>query len=46
MHIVQWLAYVLNDTRVPQTISTSYGDDEQTGQFRSMISPLNPVELP
>ncbi|CCL99285.1 uncharacterized protein FIBRA_01301 [Fibroporia radiculosa] len=25
-----WLAYVLNSTDLPQTISTSYGDDEQT----------------
>ena len=25
-----WLQYVLNQTSIPQTISTSYGDDEQT----------------
>ncbi|THH17744.1 hypothetical protein EW146_g3129 [Bondarzewia mesenterica] len=27
---VQWLAFVLNQTDLPQSISTSYGDDEQT----------------
>ncbi|KAI0925655.1 hypothetical protein AcV5_008333 [Taiwanofungus camphoratus] len=26
----EWLDYILNDTNPPQTISTSYGDDEQT----------------
>ncbi|PCH42075.1 subtilisin-like protein [Wolfiporia cocos MD-104 SS10] len=26
----EWLDYVLNSTDLPQTISTSYGDDEQT----------------
>ncbi|KAH9831612.1 tripeptidyl peptidase A [Rhodofomes roseus] len=25
-----WLSYILNDPNPPQTISTSYGDDEQT----------------
>jgi tripeptidyl-peptidase-1 len=26
----QWLDYVLSQDEIPQTISTSYGDDEQT----------------
>ncbi|EIM87870.1 subtilisin-like protein [Stereum hirsutum FP-91666 SS1] len=26
----EWLDFVLNQTTIPQTISTSYGDDEQT----------------
>lgn len=28
---VQWLEYILAQDNVPQTISTSYADDEQTG---------------
>jgi tripeptidyl-peptidase-1 len=27
---LQWLDYVLSQDDIPQTISTSYGDDEQT----------------
>ncbi|GBE79871.1 Tripeptidyl-peptidase sed3 [Sparassis crispa] len=27
---IDWLGYILNATNPPQTISTSYGDDEQT----------------
>lgn len=27
---LDWLDFVLNSTSIPQTISTSYGDDEQT----------------
>ncbi|KII95259.1 hypothetical protein PLICRDRAFT_208135 [Plicaturopsis crispa FD-325 SS-3] len=29
----EWLDFILNQTTVPQTISTSYGDDEQTVPF-------------
>lgn len=29
----QWLDYVLSQEYLPQTISTSYGDDEQTGSL-------------
>jgi tripeptidyl-peptidase I len=27
---LDWLDFILNQTTIPQTISTSYGDDEQT----------------
>lgn len=27
---LDWLDFILNQTTVPQTFSTSYGDDEQT----------------
>jgi tripeptidyl-peptidase-1 len=27
---LNWLEFILNQTSIPQTISTSYGDDEQT----------------
>ncbi|KAJ7044783.1 tripeptidyl peptidase A [Mycena alexandri] len=30
---LDWLDYVLNSHQIPQTISTSYGDDEQTVPF-------------
>lgn len=29
----KWLDFVLAQEKVPQTISTSYGDDEQTGKL-------------
>ena len=29
----EWLDYVLQDNDVPLSISTSYGDDEQTGMY-------------
>ncbi|KAJ7498508.1 tripeptidyl peptidase A [Mycena latifolia] len=30
---LDWLDYILNSKHIPQTISTSYGDDEQTVPF-------------
>ncbi|KAJ7098751.1 subtilisin-like protein [Mycena belliarum] len=30
---LDWLDYILNSKNIPQTISTSYGDDEQTVPF-------------
>jgi tripeptidyl-peptidase-1 len=27
---LDWLNFILNQTTIPQTFSTSYGDDEQT----------------
>ncbi|KAJ7756000.1 tripeptidyl peptidase A [Mycena metata] len=30
---LDWLDYILNSHQIPQTISTSYGDDEQTVPF-------------
>jgi hypothetical protein len=30
----QWLDFILKQENIPQTISTSYGDDEQTGELR------------
>ena len=27
---LDWLNFILNQTTIPQTITTSYGDDEQT----------------
>jgi hypothetical protein len=30
-HSLQWLDYVSSQEHLPQTISTSYADDEQTG---------------
>ena len=32
MYLLQWLDFILAQENVPQTISTSYADDEQTGQ--------------
>lgn len=34
----QWLDFVLSQPTLPQTISTSYGDDEQTGESESASS--------
>lgn len=30
--VSKWLDFVLAQKNIPQTISTSYGDDEQTGK--------------
>lgn len=38
----QWLSYMLSIEDPPQTISTSYGDDEQTGNWCN-TNPRNPI---
>jgi tripeptidyl-peptidase I len=38
---LDWLNYILNQTSIPQTISTSYGDDEQTVPFDYAVSVCN-----
>jgi tripeptidyl-peptidase-1 len=36
-----WLQYILNQTDIPQVISTSYGDDEQTVPYSYATSVCN-----
>ena len=36
-----WLDFVLNQTNLPLAISSSYGDDEQTGSYPSRLSVNN-----
>ncbi|EIM89124.1 subtilisin-like protein [Stereum hirsutum FP-91666 SS1] len=38
---LDWLDYVLNASSVPQTISTSYGDDEQTVPYDYAVAACN-----
>jgi tripeptidyl-peptidase-1 len=35
---VEWLSVILSQPRLPLAISTSYGDDEQTGTYPSGLS--------
>lgn len=44
-YTVQWLDFILAQNVVPQTISTSYADDEQTGKFLSRLPAPLPVIL-
>jgi hypothetical protein len=38
-NLCQWLDFILAKKKIPQTISTSYGDDEQTGGIHLDILP-------
>ncbi|KAF8629068.1 hypothetical protein AX15_003565 [Amanita polypyramis BW_CC] len=35
---LDWLNFILNETTIPQTISTSYGDNEQTVPYNYAVS--------
>lgn len=44
-----WLDFILDQTNPPVTISTSYGDDEQTGMFYSFFHQqclINALQFP
>ena len=41
----EWLDFVLSQKTLPQTISTSYADDEQTGMFCAFCGEAEKVDI-
>lgn len=38
---LDWLEHILNETSIPQTLTTSYGDDEQTVLLLRCLPPAS-----